>query len=85
MGVTDEQIAALTFYHRSHLFDEREKAVIAFADQVTRAATTVTDGDLEGLRTWFSEDQIVELLLVVAVANFTNRVNDGLRVTPDLG
>jgi alkylhydroperoxidase family enzyme len=85
VGVTDEQIAALTFYERSTLFDEREKAVIGFADRVTRAATTVRDADLEALRRWFSEDQIVELTLVVAVANFTNRVNDGLRVEPDLG
>lgn len=59
--------------------------MIAFADRVTRAAAAVTDADLEALRKWFSEEQIVELALVVAVANFTNRVNDGLRVTPDLG
>jgi alkylhydroperoxidase family enzyme len=83
--VTDEQIAGLTFYERSSLFDEREKAVIGFADRVTRAATTVRDADLEALRRWLSEDQIVELTLVIAVANFTNRVNDGLRVDPDLG
>jgi len=85
VGVTDEQISALTFYQRSSLFDDREKAVITFADRVTRAAATVRDSDLEGLRKWFSEDQIVELVLVIAVANFTNRVNDGLRVEPDLG
>jgi alkylhydroperoxidase family enzyme len=85
VGVTDEQISALTFYQRSSLFDDREKAVITFADRVTRAAATVRESDLESLRKWFSEDQIVELVLVIAVANFTNRVNDGLRVEPDLG
>jgi alkylhydroperoxidase family enzyme len=85
VGVTDEQIAGLTFYERSPLFDEREKAVIGFADHVTRAAATVRDADLEALRRWFSEEQIVELTLVIAVANFTNRVNDGLQVEPDLG
>ena len=85
MGVTDEQIAALTFSDRSPLFDEREKAVIRFADQVTRAAATVRDADLQALRAWLSEDQIVELTLVVAVANFTNRMNDALRAEPDLG
>lgn len=85
MGVTDEQIAALTFYDRSPLFDEREKAVIRFADQVTRAAATVRPADLEILKKWLSEDQIVELTLVVAVANFTNRMNDALRAEPDLG
>jgi alkylhydroperoxidase family enzyme len=83
--VTDEQIAALTFYERSGLFDEREKAVIRFADRVTRAAATVREQDLEALKKWFAEDQIAELVLLIAVANFTNRVNDGLRVEPDLG
>lgn len=85
MGVTDEQIAALTFYERSPLFDDREKAVIRFADQVTRAASTVRHGDLAALRQWFAEDQIVEMALVVAVANFTNRMNDALQAEPDLG
>ncbi|MBI2205350.1 MAG: carboxymuconolactone decarboxylase family protein [Candidatus Rokubacteria bacterium] len=83
--MTDEQIVALTFYERSPLFDDREKAVIRFADQVTRAAATVRDADLEALRAFLSEDQIVELTLVVAVANFTNRMNDALRAEPDLG
>jgi len=43
------------------------------------------DRALEELRKHFSEDQIVELALVVCTANFTNRFNDGLRVEPDLG
>jgi alkylhydroperoxidase family enzyme len=85
VGVTDEHIRALAFYERSELFDEREKAVIGFADQVTRAAATVRDETLQALARHFSEEQIVELTLVVAVANFTNRFNDGLRVEPDLG
>jgi len=37
VGVTDEQIRALTFYQRSPLFDDREKAVILYADRVTEA------------------------------------------------
>ncbi len=40
---------------------------------------------LAALRAHFSEDQIVELTLVICAANFTNRFNDGLRVEPDLG
>jgi len=41
--------------------------------------------ELEKLRQYFSEDQIVELALVVALANLTNRFNDALQVVPDLG
>ena len=59
--------------------------VIRFADQVTRAAATVREQDLQILRQHFSPEQIVELALTVCVANFTNRVNDSLINDPDLG
>ena len=32
-GVSDDQIKALTFFHRSPLFDAKEKAVILFAER----------------------------------------------------
>ena len=85
IGISKEQIQDLSFYHRSNLFDEKDKAVVHFADQVTRAAATIRDEHLQALRKHFSEKQIVELTLVVAVANFTNRVNDALLSDPDLG
>ena len=84
MGVTDEQIRALTLYERSPLFDVREKAVILFADRLTRSAAAMRDAALEAVRQHFSEDQIVELALVICMANFTNKFNDGLRLEPDL-
>lgn len=83
--MTDEHIRALTFYERSPAFDDKEKAVVLHAERLTRGAAAVRDGSLQDLRRHFSEDQIVELTLVVCAANFTNRFNDGLRVEPDLG
>lgn len=59
--------------------------VIHFADQVTRASATVCQEQLQELAKYFSEDQIVELILTISVANFTNRVNDSLLCDPDLG
>lgn len=59
--------------------------MVHFADQVTRAAATVRDRDLEELKRFFSEEQIVELVLTISVANFTNRINDSLLSSPDLG
>lgn len=73
------------FYHRSNLFDEEDKAVIRFAEQATRASATIRDEQLQELRKYFSEEQIVELVLTTSVANFTNRVNDCLLNDPDLG
>jgi alkylhydroperoxidase family enzyme len=75
----------LAFYERSNLFNEKDKAVIHFADQVARAAATIKEADLQAIRKHLSEEQIVELVLTVAVASFTNRVNDALLSSPDLG
>ncbi|MFQ5926955.1 MAG: carboxymuconolactone decarboxylase family protein [Terriglobia bacterium] len=75
----------MQFYENSSLFDEKEKAVILYAERVTRGAAAIRDGTLADLRKHFSEDQIVELTLVVCAANFTNRFNDALRVPVDLG
>jgi uncharacterized peroxidase-related enzyme len=84
-GVTAEQIAELPFYKRSPLFDEKEKATILYADRVTRAATTIRAAELEELRKFYDDGQIVELTLAVCMANFTNRFNDALDNIPDLG
>ena len=85
MGVTDEQISAIPFYHRSSAFDEKEKATLLYAERVTRGAAAIREGTLQELKRHYSEDQIVELTLVICAANFTNRFNDALQVEPDLG
>jgi uncharacterized peroxidase-related enzyme len=86
IGLTDAHVQALIFYEKSPLFTEAEKAVILYADRLTRAAGAgLRDADLGELRRHFSEEQIVELTLVVCLANFTNRFNNGLRIEPDLG
>lgn len=84
-GVTAEQIAALPFYKRSSLFNDQEKATILYADRVTRAATTIRAAELQELRKFYDEGQIVELTLAICMANFTNRFNDALENIPDLG
>jgi alkylhydroperoxidase family enzyme len=67
------------------LFDEKDKAVILYAERVTRGSAAMRDASLAELRKFFEEDQIVELTLVTCVANFTNRFNDALHAEPDLG
>jgi uncharacterized peroxidase-related enzyme len=84
-GVTPEQVAALPFYSRSPLFDEKEKATILYADRVTRGASGIREPELQELAKFYDEGQIVELTLAVCMANFTNRFNDALRNIPDLG
>jgi alkylhydroperoxidase family enzyme len=83
--VTDEQINSLLFYNRSSAFDAKEKATILYADRVTRGSAAIREGTLEELKKYYTEDQIVELTLVICVANFTNRFNDSMQADPDLG
>lgn len=52
---------------------------------MTRGAAGLRERALEELRHYYSEDQLVELSLVIAVANLTNRFNDALQIEPDLG
>jgi uncharacterized peroxidase-related enzyme len=85
IGITEEQIQALTFYKNSELFDEKEKAVILYAERVTRGAAGIREGSLQELKRYFTEEQVVELTLTICVANFTNRFNDALQIEPDLG
>jgi uncharacterized peroxidase-related enzyme len=85
IGVTDEQIEALRFYQRSEAFDEKEKVTIRFADIVTRGAAAVDAEVLAYVGKFYSEDEIVELAMVIALANMVNRINDALEIVPDMG
>lgn len=84
-GVTDRQIEELRFYQGSTAFDEKEKATIRFADLVTRGAATIDASVLNWIGRYYTEDEIVELVLVIALANMVNRINDTLQIEPDLG
>ena len=83
--MTDEQIEALRFYQRSEAFDEKEKVTIRFADIVTRGAAAVDAEVLTYVGKFYSEDEIVELTMVIALANMVNRINDALEIEPDMG
>jgi uncharacterized peroxidase-related enzyme len=84
-GVSEQQINGLAFFARSAAFDEKEKAVLLYAERVTRGASAMRPPALQELKQHFNDDQIVELTLTISIANFTNRFNDALTVTPDLG
>jgi alkylhydroperoxidase family enzyme len=75
----------LLFYQRSKAFDEKDKTTLHFVQLVTRAAPSVRENILEELRRYYDEKQIVELTLIICLANFTNRFNDALQLIPDLG
>ena len=83
--MTDRQIEDLRFYQRSEAYDAKERATVRFADLVTRGASAIDASVLNWLSQYYSDDEIVELVMVVALANMVNRINDTLQIEPDLG
>jgi uncharacterized peroxidase-related enzyme len=79
-GITEEEMRALQS-EQDHMFSEPERAVIAYARELTRTAD-VEEGR-QGLFAHFTNEQIVEITLVAAMANFTNRFNNGLMLRPE--
>jgi uncharacterized peroxidase-related enzyme len=60
-------------------FSPKEQAALHYARELTRTAS-VDDNIRYRLQEYFSTDQVVELTMVVGLANFTNRFNNGLAV-----
>lgn len=78
-GATDKQIAAIDDYAGSDAFSEHEKAVLQYAEQLTKAAK-VDAKIVARLKEFLDDTQLVTLAATVALANFTNRINHGLDI-----
>lgn len=81
-GLTREHCDALKDWRGSSLFDERERAALAFADEMT-SSVQVSDAAFAGLRRHFSERQIVELAVLVGTYNMHNHVFAALEIDPE--
>ena len=79
-GITEDEIHAIEAEHNA-IFPAAEQALITFARELTRTAR-IADATRDALAAHFTEEQVVELTLVVAMANFTNRFNNGLGILP---
>ncbi|MGD2132704.1 MAG: carboxymuconolactone decarboxylase family protein [Maricaulaceae bacterium] len=80
-GGSDERVASIWDWERSDLYTPAEKAAFAFA----QAAASVPNGvDAQigaELKAHWSDEQIVEILGVVALFGFLNRWNDSMATT----
>lgn len=79
-GVPAEKVAALSQWRESPLFDECERAVLEYAEAITRSETDVETAMVERLRRWFDDDGIVELTGLVAFQNMSSKFNSALDV-----
>ena len=77
LGLKDEEFDALHGdYRSSALFNEREKAVLAWSEAMTLNTAKRDQAVWEDLRRLFNEAEIVEISLACAMFNMINRLND---------
>ena len=83
-GVKVEKLALVQAWAEAgDLFDERERAALAWAETVTRVAETgVPDEAYQAARAVFGERELVDLTIAISLMNAYNRMSISFRNTP---
>lgn len=76
IGVEQARVEALWDYRESPLFTEAERVALDVTMAASSVPNAVTDDMFADLRRHWSDEQIVEIVGVVALFGFTNRWND---------
>lgn len=83
-GETQQRLDCLAVWRECPFFDESERAALAWAEAVTLLADTNAPDDLyDSLKEHFSDQQIVDLTLIISLMNAWNRLAVGFRQLPD--
>lgn len=79
-GVAEDKIRAVEAAATSPLYDEAERAALAYAEAMTVTGRKVDDALFARVRACFDEAQIVELTAAVALENFRSKFNTALGI-----
>jgi alkylhydroperoxidase family enzyme len=77
-GIDPAKVRAVSDWRTSDLFDDRERAVLEYAETATRCPAEVPDELATRIRAHLSDAEFVELAAWVALENFRSRFNAGL-------
>ena len=84
-GETERRIATVSVWREAPFFDERERAVLAWTEALTRLADThAPDADYGRLAELFTPKEMVDLSLAICTINSWNRLAVGFRKEPSL-
>jgi len=75
-----EKVEALEGWRDSPLFDERERAVLDYAEAVTYSDRQVSADMMLAIRRYFDDDGIVELTGLIAFQNLSSKFNAALDI-----
>jgi AhpD family alkylhydroperoxidase len=80
LGESEVRLHLLDAWHESSLYSARERAALAWAESLTNiAATHAPDQVYEEVRRQFSEKEVADLSIAIAMINAWNRLAIGVR------
>lgn len=79
-GETEERLYLLSAWRESPLYTARERAALAWTETLTLVAQThAPDQDYDSAREHFTDQELVDLTLLVGAINVWNRIAIGFR------
>lgn len=81
-GLSHAQLAAIDegTWEAAGLFDETERTVLRYTQQLSARSGRVDDSTFTALRRLFTEQQVVELTVRAAMCEFFNRFNEAFQI-----
>jgi AhpD family alkylhydroperoxidase len=79
-GVTEEQLRDFHNYKESNAFSRQEKLAMDYAERMTERNVQIPDEFFALLREHFTDEQLVELTMAIAVENLRARFNNTLDI-----
>ena len=74
-GIDEEKIKAVWEYETSPLFTDAERTVLRVAQGAGHAPVEVTDAGFEAMKTYYDDNQICEIVSIIALFGFLNKWN----------
>ncbi|MBS1485965.1 MAG: carboxymuconolactone decarboxylase family protein [Bacteroidetes bacterium] len=74
-GETEQRMHALAAWEESPYFTEAERAVLSFAEEVTKIAEHgVSDAVFQNMQAHYTDNQIAQIIILINQINFWNRI-----------
>jgi alkylhydroperoxidase family enzyme len=83
LGVADDKIAAIPHWTVSDLFDDRERAVLAYADCLTARDGRTPEAVFDKLRTFWGDEEILEFTYITTLYAMHAVITRALRLEYD--
>ena len=84
VGVSQSQVDGIAGWVHSEAFDDRERAVLRYTDEVTQNVRA-SDATFQTLREFLAENETVELTIVIGYYNMVSRILESMQVELEEG